>query len=58
MSNTFKSALGPIPDEWFGNDDGPSAERKKMEPEGFTQRLLDKLKPKKAEADPFEKLVT
>lgn len=39
-----KSATGDIPDEWFENDTDPAA-GKKMEPEGFTQRLLEKLKP-------------
>ena len=33
-----------IPDEWFENDMGPNAELAKMEPDGFSDRLLEKLK--------------
>jgi hypothetical protein len=43
MSGEYKSAVGPIPDEWFENDTDPDA-GKKMEPDGFTARLIKKLK--------------
>jgi hypothetical protein len=33
-----------IPDEWFENDMGPSPELAKMEPDGFTDRLLEKFR--------------
>jgi hypothetical protein len=40
----YKSAIGPIPDEWFENDAIDDAKMNKMEPDGFTERLLKNLK--------------
>jgi hypothetical protein len=34
----YKSAVGPIPDEWFENDTDPTA-GKKMEPKGFYEKF-------------------
>jgi hypothetical protein len=36
----YKSAVGPIPDEWFENDVGPDEKYKKMRPEGFLEGFL------------------
>jgi hypothetical protein len=31
-----------IPDDWFENDMGPSAKMDKMEPDGFSDRLIER----------------
>jgi hypothetical protein len=33
-----------IPDEWFDDDYGPSPESDKQEPDGFTDRLIEKIR--------------
>jgi hypothetical protein len=35
----YKSAIGPIPDEWFENDTGPDERFDKMRPAGFLEQL-------------------
>ena len=51
----YKSAVGPIPDEWFENDSGPDPKYKKMQPAGFLDGFLASLqKDKSAPAPPSE----
>jgi hypothetical protein len=38
------AANNKIPDEWFDDDYGPSPESDKREPDGFTDRLVEKFR--------------
>jgi hypothetical protein len=45
MWSGYKSAVGPIPDEWFENDTGPDEKYKKTHPAGFLEGFLKGLAP-------------
>jgi hypothetical protein len=40
--DTSPAGNNKIPDEWFDDDYGPSPESDKREPDGFTDRLVEK----------------